>query len=260
MGLGILSLAGLARYQLLSEASLAKCPSRNLGLPRGLYAVGAALVTLYALLMVLLGGIGGVAVSFVLQIMPFMLIGLMIGKTMYDRDNLTRLGLITTHPRHDIVWSLGGAILALVFSAALSGSINLIIEALGQTPPDIVHESLKKLHEQGIAKMLVPLIISAVILAPLLEELLYRGMLQTSLLHLLGNRRWPAIAIASGIFAITHWWAVHWQGLLPLFAVGLVFGYVYERTGSLLAPILTHALFNAVNIAIAVVLMSGEAS
>jgi membrane protease YdiL (CAAX protease family) len=47
---------------------------------------------------------------------------------------------------------------------------------------------------------------------------------------------------------------VPWQGLIPLFVLGITFGYLYERTGSLLPPILAHAIFNAANIGIALVI------
>jgi membrane protease YdiL (CAAX protease family) len=37
----------------------------------------------------------------------------------------------------------------------------------------------------------------------------------------------------------------------PLFVLAVCFGYVYERTGKLWAPILMHALFNATSITLA---------
>lgn len=66
--------------------------------------------------------------------------------------------------------------------------------------------------------------------------------------------RWPALLVASAVFSVIHFSVVPWQGLISLFVLGLVFGYVYERTGSLLTPILAHAVFNAANITITLLL------
>ncbi|MEG1052298.1 MAG: CPBP family intramembrane glutamic endopeptidase, partial [Janthinobacterium sp.] len=52
---------------------------------------------------------------------------------------------------------------------------------------------------------------------------------------------WQAIGIAAALFAIVHPPAA----MLPVFVLGLCTGLAYERSGSLLAPMLTHALYNA---------------
>lgn len=81
----------------------------------------------------------------------------------------------------------------------------------------------------------------AIVLAPLAEELFFRGLVQTFLVRVVGNR-WLAIALASVAFGIVHFQQPH---AVPALAVlALLLGYAYERTGSLLPPILIHALFN----------------
>ena len=90
------------------------------------------------------------------------------------------------------------------------------------------------------------------IIAPLLEEMVFRGLLQTLLIDTLGRRaRWTAVLTASLIFALIHAAAVSWHGWPGLFVLGVVLGWLYERTGSLLPCYLAHALFNAANIAAA---------
>ena len=94
----------------------------------------------------------------------------------------------------------------------------------------------------------------ACLLAPLVEEVLYRGFLQTALRRYFRSR-WPAIFIASAIFALVHVDRETGAGLnttLPLFALYVALGYNYERTGRLWASILIHVLFNAINVATAV--------
>ena len=44
---------------------------------------------------------------------------------------------------------------------------------------------------------------SAVVVAPMAEEVFFRGLLQTFLVNVLRNR-WTAIAVASTLFAAVH--------------------------------------------------------
>ena len=87
------------------------------------------------------------------------------------------------------------------------------------------------------------LIFLAVVLAPAFEECVFRGILFPLL-----ARRWgigAGIFISSLVFASIH---AHLPSLIPLcvVAVGFAMGYLYS--GSLWVPIAMHALFNAVNL------------
>ena len=82
----------------------------------------------------------------------------------------------------------------------------------------------------------------AVVIAPIAEELFFRGLLQTAMLNVTRNR-WSAIAIASALFALVHYRQPH--AVAALMALSVLLGFAYERTGSLLPPILIHAAFNA---------------
>ena len=83
------------------------------------------------------------------------------------------------------------------------------------------------------------LLAAGVLAAPLCEEFLFRGLLQGGLRRSLPA--WQAIGIAAALFAIVHPPAA----MLPVFVLGLCAGYAYERSGALLAPMLTHALHSA---------------
>ena len=72
------------------------------------------------------------------------------------------------------------------------------------------------------------------------EEVLFRGGLQTLLSDHLGIV--PAIAIASALFAAVH--LAKPPIAVLIFAIGIVFGIVFWATGSLLAVILGHALYD----------------
>ena len=78
-----------------------------------------------------------------------------------------------------------------------------------------------------------------VLAAPLCEEFIFRGLIQGGLRRSLPA--WQAIGIAAALFAIVHPPA----SMLPVFVLGLCTGLAYERSGSLVAPMLVHAGYNA---------------
>lgn len=89
----------------------------------------------------------------------------------------------------------------------------------------------------------ISLIILTVIFASILEEILFRGILQRSLVKK-GIKPSYAILIASAVFGAVHGYP--WQ-FLGAFLLGTVLGLVYEKTKSLLMPILLHAFNNLVS-------------
>ena len=80
-----------------------------------------------------------------------------------------------------------------------------------------------------------------VVLAPLAEELLFRGWLYTALRWRFGFG--AALWTTAILFAVAHWESTHLYALAIL-PMGLVLGYVRERTGSARASTLFHMLYN----------------
>ena len=79
----------------------------------------------------------------------------------------------------------------------------------------------------------------AIIAAPLFEEFIFRGLIFGGLRRMYG---FGAAALASAaIFAIVHPPA----SVIPVFVMGLCAAFVYERTRMLAAPIVLHAVYNA---------------
>ncbi|MFH0801619.1 MAG: type II CAAX endopeptidase family protein [bacterium] len=76
-------------------------------------------------------------------------------------------------------------------------------------------------------------------LAPLFEEILFRGLIYGVLRKTL--KPWPAILLVSFLFSFLH---VDPAGLLPIFVLGVLLAWLYERTGSLLSSVVLHALWN----------------
>ncbi|UCC98771.1 MAG: CPBP family intramembrane metalloprotease [Phycisphaerales bacterium] len=112
------------------------------------------------------------------------------------------------------------------------------------------HQELELIAENPELPLRITIVVVAVIMAPLLEELLFRGLVQTAIRSFFvgGNGAWLAIAASSGLFALMHANAGHWPALFVL-SVGL--GYTYEKSGSLFRPIFIHSFFNTASIAAA---------
>lgn len=127
----------------------------------------------------------------------------------------------------------------------------LVAWAIQGEPMDaIAHETLKQLVESPADAWLAVVAVQVVLVTPVLEEVMYRGILQRTLVKLdLG--RWTAILVTSTVFVTMHGSVVPLHGLPPLFVLALGFGWVYERTGRLTAPIVMHILFNAINLGLA---------
>lgn len=86
----------------------------------------------------------------------------------------------------------------------------------------------------------VVMIITAVIMAPIFEEIIFRGIIQKGLINK-GVKPWKAIVFASIIFGLVH--GNPWQ-FVGAVLLGCVLGLVYYKTKSLLLPMLLHAFNN----------------
>ncbi len=85
-------------------------------------------------------------------------------------------------------------------------------------------------------------ILAVVIGAPLVEELIFRGCIQSRLKR--GMSAVPAAILSSFIFGIAHG---HIIAASYAFTLGLVLAYLYEKYKSVTVPMLFHAAFNGTN-------------
>jgi hypothetical protein len=85
----------------------------------------------------------------------------------------------------------------------------------------------------------------AVVIAPVAEEFIFRGVLYPFVKQL-GSPRYALFGI-NAIFALIHTDAAT---LVPLFVLALALTWLYERTDNLLAPITAHSLFNVANLVV----------
>ena len=108
------------------------------------------------------------------------------------------------------------------------------------------NEGLTVILENGQLSLRILMLFFAVIITPVFEELVFRGLLQ-SYLRNLNYGPWQSIFIASVIFSVLH----PWMHLPAILVLSVAMGYAYEKSGSLLRPIFVHFLFNGLTIAFA---------
>ena len=127
--------------------------------------------------------------------------------------------------------------------------ITLVYGAIVQ--PDAKQETVEALGgDQGTIGLIVAGTM-VVAVAPVVEEFFFRGFFYRALRNRMSIA--AAALIDGGLFGIIHFSGSGTDGLLilpPLAVLGVLFCLVYERTGTLLAPIGMHAFNNAVAFAV----------
>ncbi|MBS0628977.1 MAG: CPBP family intramembrane metalloprotease [Verrucomicrobia bacterium] len=175
---------------------------------------------------------------------------------MFGRDQISyrKIWKDRTHTPSSSIWLdlwIGGITWLMSFPL-----VSILIDLL-----DVVMKQLFQLedYEQNAVKfvkvaMNTPLsltfaLLSVLIMAPLLEEFIFRGVVQTYLRRRIGPK--AAILLSAFIFAIFHYSAGHSLGnvslIFSLLILGTFLGFLYERQGSLWAPIGLHIAFNSVS-------------
>lgn len=163
-----------------------------------------------------------------------------------------RFGFATKSPWAGCVWFVF-AIPALFLAMNVAVIVQTLIE--GALPDPIAHPTLELIvSTPGDARVWL-IVAGAVIGAPVFEETVYRGLVQTSVLRATG-RRWVAILVTTSLFTMAHLAGdIPLHALIPIFVLGATCGIVCERRG-VWAAIAVHSLFNASQVVLAV--LSGQ--
>jgi membrane protease YdiL (CAAX protease family) len=151
----------------------------------------------------------------------------------------------------DLAFGVGAFLLAIPV-LLLSADVAVLVRTLvvGSPPDPIAHPTLELiLGAPGDWRVWV-ILAGAIVGAPVLEETVYRGLLQTSVVRATGSR-WVAIVLVALLFSLSHRaGGVPWHALVPIFVLGAICGLVMERRG-VGAAIVTHGSFNASQVILA---------
>lgn len=192
---------------------------------------------------------------------------------------LARMGVLPRSLPRGLWQGFVGGLIVVPLIYLVAQLTEVAWQAVGYEHPK-EHDLLRIMGESGEMPLIaIVLIASAVLVAPLFEELLFRGHLQTVVTYALARlsgresrvnpdqfrvvvpgeapetratpeapraavptaaARWAAVILTSMIFASVHpAWTIP-----PIFVLSLCLGYAYERTGNLWAVMTMHAMFN----------------
>lgn len=114
------------------------------------------------------------------------------------------------------------------------------MESLGV---ETVQDTVKLLQKSEDPLVLGLMAFAAVVVAPFCEEIVFRGYFYPVLKKFSGA--WPAVLCSSLVFAAAHG---NLTALLPLFIFSCLLVFIYEKTGSIWAPMAVHFCFNSATV------------
>ena len=133
-------------------------------------------------------------------------------------------------------WLLAPMTVLLAGMGIITSEADNVTQSFLGPPPDVLDISwMFDSEERNLAGLLFLL----VLVAPLTEELLFRGIILRGFLSRYSVM--TAVSVSALLFALFH--LNPWQ-FVGAFALGLVFGWWYVETGSLVPCLIGHAVFN----------------
>jgi membrane protease YdiL (CAAX protease family) len=169
-------------------------------------------------------------------------------------------GLALTHfflKHHEITWAEFLGLKGPGLKRALLIGAIVVVVALPVilTFNELMRVLIARLHEEPATQPTLQILeisvslgqrilfgFTAIVVAPLIEEILFRGILYRAI----QQRGFPKLALFGSalFFGVIHGSTMT---LLPLSALAIILALLYDRTGNLMAPIFAHSLFNTVN-------------
>ncbi|MFW6118775.1 MAG: CPBP family intramembrane glutamic endopeptidase [Planctomycetota bacterium] len=125
---------------------------------------------------------------------------------------------------------------------AMTAALDFVGLDWRQLPGQEISEMVRRMDGFGALALAALL---AVVVAPVAEEVIFRSVLYLPLRRRLGAV--SAALIVAVVFSAGH---AYLLGAAQLFVLSVVFSALFETTGSLWAPVVAHAVFNAVNISV----------
>ena len=177
----------------------------------------------------------GIALGQYASYLPLLLV-LLVALPWVSRRSLGALGL----RGFDRTTVIAGVLGALAMYAVTIGVAGIQFAFTHQKPEETAITLFRSTHEGSLIATFTFL---AAVAAPFMEELIFRGFLFNAFLRYLPV--WAAAVVSGALFGLSHGSI---SAALPLAASGVVLAYVYQRSGSLTASMITHALFNLINV------------
>lgn len=152
--------------------------------------------------------------------------------------------------RRTLCLAFFGGLLITAITVGIHQLVVYLMPLVGIEPMEQVSVATLRESEDVMTKVWIG--ISAVLLAPILEEALFRGLIYPNLKNLAGGGL--ATFLTAMLFSLAHG---NVASVLPLFFLSFALVELYERTDNLVAPIIAHFVFNLFNFIAVTLLVSG---
>ena len=129
-----------------------------------------------------------------------------------------------------IVWSIFAAIGAIVPSMWCQELLPAWPEWIQKIVDQTEQEFVLLMHTRGGYFVIA-------LLAPVIEEMVFRGCVLSDLLRWRPERRWLMISLSALLFALSH---LNPAQMPHAFVIGLLLGWIYSRTGSIVPGVVYH--------------------
>jgi len=150
-----------------------------------------------------------------------------------------------------LAFGLGGGVVIIPVAMFLMLLTSFVVNALADEAPEgqkLVTVIAEQAQAEGGLEFLIFFAFMAVVVAPIGEEILFRGILYPAI----KQNGYPKVAVVGTafLFGLFH---LNLLSFVALTFVGFALIYIYEHTDNLLAPIIAHAFFNGVNVSMILV-------
>jgi membrane protease YdiL (CAAX protease family) len=150
------------------------------------------------------------------------------------------LGLDLPHVPRKVMIGLGVGILVVPVLLAINWAIAFLLTRFHTPPAEQQVVTMVKASSGPLLRIILG--IAAIISAPFVEEAVFRGVLYTAIKQ--RGHRLIALLFTALLFAAVH---ANLMTFIPLALFAILLALLYDRTGALLTPMITHAVFNALN-------------
>jgi hypothetical protein len=152
-------------------------------------------------------------------------------------QTLRDLGLTARKWGKGVFYAACGYLALLPVLAVIMAVTYFIIEQIQYRPP--VQPIVEVFLEEEQTSVLWMSTVFAAVFGPVAEEIFFRGFMYPAVKKKAGV--FTGIVVTAGIFAFLH---AHLVGFAPIFALGILLAYLFEKTGSLVSSITVHIAHN----------------
>ena len=179
---------------------------------------------------------GSISISYLFTLIPVFVFIYFKAKLEYQRYEI--VGLDAPRKINSPSFGALNPVAVFILAGLATHSISVLIEPISSLIP--MPDSIKRIFERVLTgSSLADTLMATAILAPLCEEFLCRGMMLRGMLEHISPTK--AILWSAFLFAVIH--LNPWQAI-PAFILGVFFGWIYWKSGSIWLVIFLHFVNN----------------